>query len=332
MFSEIGVQGQKKLASSRILICGCGALGSVLSNILTRSGIGFIRLVDRDFIETDNLQRQALYDEQDVHDNLPKAEAAARKLRRINSSISIEPVIANIDHTNIRKLVDRIDLIVDGTDNFETRFLINDISIEKDIPWIFSGCIGSQGQTMNIIPGRTPCLSCLMETIPPPGIQATCETAGILAAAVQMIASVASAEALKILTGQWNALNPYLTRIDVWKNHLQQIALQELHDEGHCRTCTERVFPWLEGTHGYQMAILCGRNAIQITPKHSVSLSFENLAAVLGNLGKVTYNPFMLRFRIQDYGITLFPDGRAIIQGTDNEELARRLYAQYLGN
>ena len=147
-----------------------------------------------------------------------------------------------------------------------------------------------------------------------------------------MIASVASAEALKILTGQWNALNPYLTRIDVWKNHLQQIALQELHDEGHCRTCTERVFPWLEGTHGYQMAILCGRNAIQITPKHSVSLSFENLAAVLGSLGKVTYNPFMLRFRIQDYGITLFPDGRAIIQGTDNEELARRLYAQYLGN
>ena len=141
MFSEIGVQGQKKLASSRILICGCGALGSVLSNILTRSGIGFIRLVDRDFIETDNLQRQALYDEQDVHDNLPKAEAAARKLRRINSSISIEPVIANIDHTNIRKLVDRIDLIVDGTDNFETRFLINDISIEKDIPWFFSGCI-----------------------------------------------------------------------------------------------------------------------------------------------------------------------------------------------
>src|SRR4029077_12697034 len=200
----------------RVTICGCGALGTVLANHLARAGVGRIRIVDRDFIETSNLQRQVLFDESDVTANLPKAEAAARKLRAINSSVTIEPVVTDIDHTNIIDLVQDADLILDGTDNFETRYLINDAAVKLQKPWIYGGVIGSEGQTMTILPGQTPCLRCLIETAPPPGMTPTCETAGVLGPAVAIIASFEAVEAIKVLSGAESALNRELIMVDIW--------------------------------------------------------------------------------------------------------------------
>ena len=202
-FPQLGEAGQRALLESRVALCGCGALGTVLANHLARAGVGTIRIIDRDFIETHNLQRQILFDEDDVAQNLPKAEAAARKIRAINSSITVEPVVTDIDHTNILDLVGDADLILDGTDNFETRYLINDAAVKLDKPWIYGGVIGSEGQTMTIVPGKTPCLRCLIETAPPPGMTPTCETAGVLGPAVAVIASFEAIEAIKILAGAW---------------------------------------------------------------------------------------------------------------------------------
>src|SRR4051812_3598566 len=227
-FPGMGEEGQRKLMASRVTLCGCGALGTVLANHLVRAGVGFVRVVDRDFIETHNLQRQILFDEDDVADNLPKAEAAARKLRAINSEVTIEPVVTDIDHTNILDLVADADLILDGTDNFETRYLINDAAVKLGKPWIFGGVIGSEGQTMTIIPGRTPCLRCLIETAPPPGMTPTCETAGVLGPAVAVIASFEAIEAIKLLADRHDALNKDLIMVDVWDWTFRQLKIANL--------------------------------------------------------------------------------------------------------
>ena len=231
-YPALGAEGQKRLTASRVTICGCGALGTVLANHLVRAGVGFVRIVDRDFIETHNLQRQILFDESDVASNLPKAEAAARKLRAINSQVTIEPVVTDIDHTNILDLVADADLILDGTDNFETRYLINDAAVKLNKPWIFGGVLGSEGQTMTIRPGITPCLRCLIEDSPPPGMTPTCETAGVLGPAVAVIASFEAVEAIKLLAGKFEALNTELIMVDLWDWQFRRLKVAGLAGQG----------------------------------------------------------------------------------------------------
>src|SRR5262245_48056610 len=230
----IGEAGQRKLAQSHVTLCGCGALGTVLANVLVRAGVGHLRLVDRDYIETHNLQRQVLFDEHDVAENLPKAEAAARKLAAINSEVHVEPVVTDIDRTNIVELVEDADLILDGTDNFEVRYLINDVAVKLDKPWVYGGSIGSHGQTMTILPGETPCLRCVFEAAPAPGEGGTCETAGVLSPVVNIIASFQVAEAFKILTGQTEKINRELIYIDVWENTLRHIKIAPLLGKVDC--------------------------------------------------------------------------------------------------
>jgi adenylyltransferase/sulfurtransferase len=331
-FHGLGEAGQKKLLASRVTVCGCGALGTVLANHLVRAGVGRVRIVDRDFIETHNLQRQVLFDEQDVADNLPKAEAAARKLRAINSQVAIEPVVTDIDHTNILDLVDDADLILDGTDNFETRYLINDAAVKLGKPWIFGGVIGSEGQTMTIVPGETPCIRCVVETSPPPGMTPTCETAGVLGPAVAVIASFEAVEAIKLLAGKTDALNRELIMIDLWDWTFRRLKVARLRETADCPCCKHRRFEWLDGQLGSHTTTLCGRNAVQVAVRRSEPLSFPELALRLGPLGEVRHNAYMLRFAAEGHEFTVFPDGRAIIKGTNDVAKARTLYAQFVGS
>src|SRR5215475_14038426 len=245
-FAGIGEAGQRQLLDSHVTLCGCGALGTVLANALVRGGVGHLRLVDRDFIETNNLQRQVLFDEHDVAENLPKAEAAARKLSAINSSVHVEPVVTDIDHTNILDLVKDADLILDGTDNFEIRYLINDAAVKLQKPWVYGGCIGSHGQTMTIVPGETPCLRCVFEAAPAPGEGGTCETAGVLSPIVNIVASYQVTEAFKILTGQLDRINRDLIYVDVWENVQKKIKIAKLKDAVDCPCCKHHRYEWLE--------------------------------------------------------------------------------------
>ncbi len=331
-FPALGEAGQQKLLESRVTICGCGALGTVLANHLARAGVGHLRIVDRDFIETHNLQRQILFDENDVAENLPKAEAAARKIRAINSSIHVEAVVTDIDHTNIIDLVSDADLILDGTDNFETRYLINDAAVKLNKPWIFGGVIGSEGQTMTIRPGITPCLRCVVEDSPPPGMTPTCETAGVLGPAVAVIASFEAVEAIKVLSGAYDALNKELIMIDLWDWQFRKLKVAGLLGKVDCPCCQRKEFSWLDGELGSHTTTLCGRNAVQIATRRKDPLNFAEMASRLTSLGDVRHNAFMLRFATEGYEFTVFPDGRAIIKGTNDIAKARTLYARFVGN
>jgi len=331
-FPGIGEDGQKRLVNSHVTLCGCGALGTVLANALVRAGVGHLRLIDRDFIETNNLQRQVLFDEHDVAENLPKAEAAARKLGAINSSVYVEPVVTDIDRTNIGDLVGDADLILDGTDNFEIRYLINDAAVKLNLPWVYGGCIGSHGQTMTILPGQTPCLRCVFEAAPNPGEAGTCETAGVLSPIVNIVASYQVAEALKILTGRLDKINRELIYIDVWDNIQRRIKIAPLLGKVDCPCCQRRHFEWLDGEQGSQTTSLCGRNAVQVAHRTPSSLNFEEMAHHLETLGEVSYNRFLLKFKVDAYDFTVFPDGRAIIKGTNDVDKARTLYAKYVGH
>lgn len=330
-FPGMGEAGQRKLMDARVTLCGCGALGTVLANHLVRAGVGFVRVVDRDFIETHNLQRQILFDEDDVRDNLPKAEAAARKLRKINSNVTIEPIVTDIDHTNIEKLVSDVDLILDGTDNFETRYLINDAAVKLNKPWIFGGVIGSEGQTMTIIPGETPCIRCVIEDSPPPGMTPTCETAGVLGPAVAVVASFESVEAIKLLSGKTDKLNKKLIMFDIWDWTFRELKIAALKDKVDCPCCKHRKFEWLDGTLGSQTTTLCGRNAVQIATRRNEPLNFSEMATRMAPLGDVRHNAYMLKFATEGYEFTVFPDGRAIIKGTNDIAKARSLYSQFVG-
>jgi adenylyltransferase/sulfurtransferase len=331
-FPGIGEDGQRRLLDSHVTLCGCGALGTVLANALVRGGVGHLRLVDRDFIETNNLQRQVLFDEHDVAENLPKAEAAARKLAAVNSSVHVEPVVTDIDRTNILELVKDADLILDGTDNFEIRYLINDAAIKLGKPWVYGGCIGSHGQTMTILPGETPCLRCVFEAAPAPGEAGTCETAGVLSPIVNIVASFQAAEAFKILTGGRDRINRDLIYVDVWDNVQRRIKIAPLLGKVDCPCCRRRRFEWLEGEQGSHTTSLCGRNAVQVAQRTPARLNFEGMARQLETLGQVSYNRFLLKFEAEGYQFTVFPDGRAIIKGTDDVDRARTLYAKYVGH
>ena len=330
-YPPFGEAGQQRLAQSRALVCGCGALGSVAANTLVRAGVGNVRIVDRDFVETNNLQRQVLFNEKDVARRMPKAMAAAEKLRGINSQVKIEPVVADLDNANIEQLCEGVDVIVDGTDNFETRFLLNDMAVKHNIPWVYGGCIGAEGQTMTILPGDTACLRCLMHECPPPGSTPTCDTAGILGPIVGVIASIEALEAMKILSGRRESVSRQLTVFELWHNRIRQVDVSSLRDQVECPTCKGGDFPWLSGKQGSHTAVLCGRNAVQLSfPDSSVSL--ERLEQELQGVGSVTRNQFLLRLDVEQYEVTVFPDGRAIIGGTDNVAEAKTVYAKYVGN
>jgi adenylyltransferase/sulfurtransferase len=332
IFTPLGEEGQQQLAHSRVLICGCGALGSVLANTLVRAGVGHVRIADRDFLEMNNLQRQVLYDEADVAAGLPKAIAARNKLQKINSEVEIEAIVTDVDFRNLPGLLADVELIVDGTDNFETRFLLNDAAIHYGIPWVYGGCIGAEGQTMTIMPGETPCLRCVLRENPPPGTTPTCDTAGILGPIVHVVASFQACEAIKILSGRRAAISRTLNVIDLWENRLRQINLDSLRTANDCPTCHDRQFPWLEGQQGSHTAVLCGRNAVQLTFADPQSISLESLQQKLQKVGAVTRNPFLLRLEVDSYRLTVFPDGRAIIGGTNDIAEARTIYARYIGS
>ncbi|OHB72112.1 MAG: thiamine biosynthesis protein ThiF [Planctomycetes bacterium RBG_13_63_9] len=330
-YAPLGKAGQRRLLRRRALVCGCGALGSMLANTLVRAGVGAVRIVDRDFVETNNLQRQFLFTEDDVAAGLPKAVAAAERLRCANSEVEIEPIVADVDYTNIEQLCDGVDVIVDGTDNFETRFLVNDLAVRQGIPWVYGGCLGAEGQTMTILPGETPCLRCLLQECPPPGSTPTCDTAGILAPIVGVIASIEAIEAIKILSGDREAVSRNLTVVELWDNRIRQVDVSTLRDQVDCPTCKHREFPWLSGRQGSHTAVLCGRNAVQLS-HGGTSVALDELAGRLEGIGQVTRNQYLLRLKVDDYELTVFPDGRAIIGGTDNVTTARTLYAKYVGS
>jgi adenylyltransferase/sulfurtransferase len=330
-FSPLGEEGQQQLAGAKALLCGCGALGSTIANTLVRAGIGTLRIVDRDFVELSNLQRQSLFDEADAQAGIPKAVAAAEKLRRINSTVNIEPIVADIDPSNIETFCDGMEMILDGTDNFETRFLINDAAVQHGLPWIYGGCVGAEGQTMTILPGRTPCLRCLMPECSSPGSTPTCETAGILGPIVGLIASIESIEAIKILSGNREAISHHLTVIDLWQNEIRQIDVSRLREQVDCPTCKHGEYSWLSGRSASCTAVLCGRNAVQLTHP-GTSISLDELALRLESIGQLTRNQYLLRLKVEGYELTIFSDGRAIISGTDDIATARAIYAKYVGN
>lgn len=333
LFHGIREEGQRRICDGRVLLCGCGALGSAIADSLVRAGVGFLRLVDRDFVELSNLQRQVLYDEQDIADQLPKAIAAGRKLARINSQVALEPLVADIDHTNILALAAGVNLIVDGMDNFETRFLINDAALETKTPWIYGGCVGSHGQVMPIIPGETACLRCLIGDVPGPGMAETCDTAGVIGPAVNVVAALQVVAALKILAGQRDQIEETLTIVDVWDGTLRQMNVANLRERSNCPACIGGERDWLSARKGSQTTILCGRNAVQVSPAEKQVLSLPELAARLRPAGDVSQNAFLLRLTLpgNEFQLTVFPDGRAIIKGTSDITVARSLYARYVG-
>lgn len=333
LFAGIGEDGQQRLANSRILLVGCGALGCVLADAMTRAGVGAIRIVDRDFVELSNLQRQCLFTEADVAAHLPKAVVAANRLRAVNSQIEIEPVVADADFSNIRELADGAQLILDGTDNFEIRYLINDLALDTGIPWIFTGCTGSHGQMMPVFPGESACLRCLMQNPPPPGSTETCDTAGVLGPAISVIASLQASVALKILTGQRDKVPRSLTMVDVWDLSFRQMDVSGLRDSTNCPACKGGERLWLNGTESAGSTVLCGRNAVQVNPAGKTSLSLEELARRLESAGPVTSNPFLVRVTVSESNMemTVFPDGRAIIRGTEDPAAARTIYSRYIG-
>jgi adenylyltransferase/sulfurtransferase len=330
-FPPIGPKGQERLLASRALVVGCGALGAVIANTLARAGVGKLRIADRDFLELNNLQRQVLYDEEDVAAGLPKAIAARNRLVKINSQIEIEAVVADVDHTNIERLLSGVDCLVDGTDNFETRFLLNDAAVKLGVPWVYGGCLGAEGQTLTILPGQTPCLRCLMPEPPPPGTSPTCDSAGILATIIGVVASLEANEALKILSGHSESISRTWTVLDLWDNTLRQIKLDGAR-VADCPCCVRREFPWLTGQLGSHTAILCGRNAVQLSFPGREPVALDDVASKLAAVGQVSRNKYLVRAAIGEYQLTVFPDGRAVIGGTEDVSEARSVYAKYVGN
>ena len=326
IFPEIGEEGQERLGKSNVVIIGCGALGTVSATSLVRAGVGKVRIVDRDFIEYHNLQRQVIFDEDDIKAQLPKAIAAEQHLKKVNSSVEVEGIVADVNYANIERLVTGADLILDGLDNLETRFLINDVSLKLKIPWIYGGAISSFGMTMDIIPDETPCFRCLQPGLKGQGMALTCDTAGVISPAPFVIGSLQVAEAMKILVGS-QEINKDLIIIDVWRGDFNRLKINRRPD---CPSCQGK-YEFLEGELGMRTTALCGQNAVQVLNPESATLSLEALAKRLQPLGEVSYNKFMLRFAVDSQEIIVFPDGRAILRNTTDESLARGLYAKYIG-
>ncbi len=331
LFREIGEAGQERLLQSRVLVIGCGALGAAQVEMLARAGVGFLRLVDRDFVEESNLQRQIMFEERDAAERLPKAIACARRVARINSDVRTEAIVADVNPKNIERLIADVDLVLDGTDNFETRYLINDACVKHEKPWIYGAAVGAYGLTMTIRPGITPCLRCVFEKIPPPGSSPTCDTAGIILPIVLFIASIQVTEAIKVLIGRTEKLHGGLIQVDAWEMSVHRVSLQKVRERADCPACHHRRFEFLEAGRRQSALTLCGRNAVHISSVGDVSLNLQEIAERLKPLGDVTLKEFLLVFRVNGYELNLFPDGHCIIKGTEDMTLARSLYARYIG-
>ncbi len=331
LFYGIGREGQKILEEKTAVLVGCGALGCTSANLLVRSGIKCLKIVDRDFIEESNLQRQSLFDEEDISKNLPKAVAAQKKLQKVNSQIQIEAIVADLSPSTLESILKNANVVIDGTDNFETRFLINDYCVKEEIPWIYGACIGSIGLTMNIIPPKTPCLRCVLDTMPPFGTTETCDTAGIIAPIASMIASIQAAETLKILTGNYDALSKGLLKVDLWRNEIKKLHTDDIRKKSDCITCKQHHYEFLSKDRYSMTTSLCGRNAVQILHPNGSKLDLAKLALRLEHVGEVFFNSFLLRLKLDKYELTVFPDGRLIITGTNDAAVAKGLYAKYIG-
>ncbi|HEV2021595.1 MAG TPA: ThiF family adenylyltransferase [Terriglobales bacterium] len=327
LFAGIGAEGQRRLAAARVVVVGCGATGSAAAALLARAGVGTLRILDRDYVEASNLQRQSLFDEADATESLPKAIAAARKIAAFNSQIVVEPGVADLTPANIDHLLVGAQLILDGTDNFETRYLINDYAVKAGTPWIYGAAVGSYGVTMNILPSETACLTCLFPE-PPRGTVETCDTAGILNSVAHSVASVQATEALKLLVGAKDKLRRTLLSWDAWNNARSEVSAEKPRPD--CRTCGAREFPHLAG-EGRPHITLCGRNSVQIHERQR-PVDFAETSRRLEPHGRVRHNEFVLKFWHEAYEMTVFPDGRAIIKGTTDPAAARSFYARYIGS
>jgi molybdopterin/thiamine biosynthesis adenylyltransferase len=329
LFGGIGTEGQSRLSAGRVAIVGCGATGSALASLLARAGVGTMRIIDRDYVEVSNLQRQSLFEEKDAAESLPKAIAAARRIASFNSECVVEARVEDVTPVNIHSMLEGVDLILDGTDNYETRYLVNDYAVKNVLPWIYVAAVSSYGVTMNVLPGVTACLSCIFPE-PPQGMVETCETSGVLNTAVNLVASIAATEAIKLMIGGDAArqLRKTLWSFDVWKNEHAEITAA--HPRTECRTCGEKDFVHLAG-EGRPHITMCGRNSVQI---HECArpIDFFEMQRRLETHGVVRHNDFVLKFWREPYEMTLFPDGRAIIKGTTDIGVARSLYARYVGN
>ena len=326
LYRHIGEAGQGKLLASRAAIVGCGALGSHQAAMLVRAGVGELRIIDRDYVEESNLQRQILFDERDAAQSLPKAVAAESHLKQANSRVRVCGIVADLTAENAAELLGGVHVILDGTDNFETRYLINDFAVQQGIPWVYGAAVGSYGATMTIVPGDGPCLACLFPE-PPTGMHTTCDTEGIIGSAASAVASIQAAEALKLLVGDRQALHRKLISLDVWENRFQAVDPGKPADD--CRACRRREFVHLSGERAVQITP-CGRNSVQIHERRR-PVDFAELEARLKSLGSVRSNAFVMQFSVAPYEMKIFPDGRAIIKGTTDPGLARSLYARYIG-
>jgi adenylyltransferase/sulfurtransferase len=330
LFNPIGEEGQRRLLAARALIIGCGALGSAQAESLARAGVGQLRIADRDFVEASNLQRQTMFTERDAEERLPKAVAARNHIQQINSNIEVEAAVTDVNHSNIEQLLSGCAVVIDGTDNFATRYLINDACVKHQVNWIYGAAVGSYGVTMTVRPHQTPCLRCVFAEMPPAGSAPTCDTAGVIMPIINVVAAVQVSEALKLLTGKTHDLHNSLMQFDVWTNEWRRINLGSPSPD--CVTCGQEMFETLAPTSREVAAVLCGRNAVQVSPSQPTKLSFASLAERLRGAGEVKFNEYILRFRTGEFELTVFQDARSIIRGTDEITTARSLYAKYIGN
>ena len=337
-FVEVGERGQELLSKARVAICGMGALGAMVAERLCRSGVGYMRLIDRDWVELDNLPRQALYTTRDALEIRPKSIAAVEHLCAINPEIKLEPVVEDLIHLNAEQRLSDVDCIIDGTDNFETRYLINDLSIRCGIPWIHAGIVGASGQLMAFVPGKTACFRCLLPEPPPVEQMQTCDSAGVLGAAVGVIASWQAMEAIKFLLKKDIAGDGFLRIFDLWAGDVRKIRVPRnlasnapIFQPG-CKTCVQHQFDFLDGRVGTLARVLCGRGAVQIQSTGRSRLDLVLLSKRLRQEGQVTETPFLVRFSNPPYVVSVFADGRAIVQGTENPDEARKIYARWIGS
>ena len=330
LFRPFGAEGQARVRAARVLVAGCGGLGAESASLLARAGIGFLRIVDRDVVELSNLARQALFDEADVREGLPKAVAAARRIARVNADVTVDPVVADVGPRNVRDLLDGIDLVVDGFDSFEARFLLNDACVEKGLAWVYGACIASTGLAALLVPGVTPCLRCLLGEVPEPGAAATCDTAGILGPAAHLAASMQAGRALRFLATRETPAEAELVYAVVWDGRFRRAGLAFRGDESRCPCCVSRRFDFLS-VETPQASVLCGRDSVQVRPLVPARPDFASLSERLRPLGEVVSNDYLLRFRTDDVELTLFADGRAIVKGTSDPARARSLVARTFG-
>ena len=328
-FAPIGEEGQQRISAARVTVIGAGAIGSVTADLMVRAGIGFLRLVDRDFVDLSNLQRQSLYEEDDVRRNQPKAIAAEAKLRRINSEVQIEAVVDDVNPSTVEDYIQDVDLVLDALDNFETRFVVNDACAKHSRTWIYAAAVGSYGLVMPIIPGKSPCLRCMLGSLPAPGTSPTCDTAGVIGSITHIVASIQTAEALKLICGTTSPEDLQLISYDVWAENFRRIDVGR-ETMATCPVCSEGRFEYLNG-NPLRTVTLCGRNAVQLIPAVKGDLDLAALSKSVSTFGAVEFNEFLLKCSSPPYELTVFKDGRAIVKGTEEAALARSVYSKMIG-